>query len=535
MKGQISTQIVKILFSQDGVILVDAPPAYQNCVNKTGKMLITEYEKKSMIYVEWKIKNELITSETEDKEWSLVDVMQQESGSDDAKDDEYLDCLKLHLKNIKQVKIINPNERVELMEVGRTWLFDFRSGNFSEFVIDVTAMLNTMKEFYPEVAPTDYLSSFINLIPNFVSTLTGIVYSEWNPEQGDVKRSLSKYKREGFPNLPQREICERGEPLSLAQWQSFKNSEGKIYNVDVLKKIIFKGGLSIEIRKEVWMYLLKYNKWEYPSDQQEEWISKCRDDYYAMKSIWKNIKPDVKDTRFKKCHDSVWKDVLRTDRDLAYYSGSDNPNLEKLFNILMTYCAVYNSHLGYVQGMDTLLSPILYLLDNEADAFWCFVGFMNRTSPNFEKSQTYMRMQLYNTINLLTFLQPEFVEYLKKKGCDHLGFCFRWLLVWFKRELSMENVINLWEVLWTGLPCENFHLLICVSLLESQQAMFMENDYGPEEILQHIHNMRDTIDVAATLNSAEAIYNQIVSSEYLPESIIAALCLPRNKFISKPE
>ena len=31
---------------------------------------------------------------------------------------------------------------------------------------------------------------------------------------------------------------------------------------------------------------------------------------------------------------------------------------------------------GYVQGMNDLLSPILYLMDDESDAFWCFVGFM---------------------------------------------------------------------------------------------------------------------------------------------------------------
>ena len=31
---------------------------------------------------------------------------------------------------------------------------------------------------------------------------------------------------------------------------------------------------------------------------------------------------------------------------------------------------------GYVQGMSDLLSPILFIMDDEADAFWCFVGFM---------------------------------------------------------------------------------------------------------------------------------------------------------------
>ena len=32
---------------------------------------------------------------------------------------------------------------------------------------------------------------------------------------------------------------------------------------------------------------------------------------------------------------------------------------------------------GYVQGMSDLLSPIVIVMDDEVDAFWCFVGFMS--------------------------------------------------------------------------------------------------------------------------------------------------------------
>jgi hypothetical protein len=33
---------------------------------------------------------------------------------------------------------------------------------------------------------------------------------------------------------------------------------------------------------------------------------------------------------------------------------------------------------GYVQGMSDLLSPIVIVMEDEVDAFWCFVGFMDR-------------------------------------------------------------------------------------------------------------------------------------------------------------
>lgn len=70
------------------------------------------------------------------------------------------------------------------------------------------------------------------------------------------------------------------------------------------------------------------------------------------------------------------KDVNRTDRTMPFYAGANNPNLELLSDILMTYI-MYNFDLGYVQGMSDLLSPILAVLGNEVEAFWCFVGFMN--------------------------------------------------------------------------------------------------------------------------------------------------------------
>lgn len=92
-------------------------------------------------------------------------------------------------------------------------------------------------------------------------------------------------------------------------------------------------------------------------------------------------------------------------------------------------------------------------------------------------------------------------------------FCFRWLLIRFKRELSFMDVLRLWEVsspaartscesvvsrpslcltprpsrpqvMWTDLPCQNFHLLVCCAILDSEKQKIMEESYGFNEILK---------------------------------------------------
>jgi hypothetical protein len=68
--------------------------------------------------------------------------------------------------------------------------------------------------------------------------------------------------------------------------------------------------------------------------------------------------------------------VVRTDREHAFYKNDDSPYLVKLKSILVTYC-FYNFDIGYVQGMNDYLSPILIVMQDENDAFWCFKGWMD--------------------------------------------------------------------------------------------------------------------------------------------------------------
>jgi len=117
-----------------------------------------------------------------------------------------------------------------------------------------------------------------------------------------------------------------------------------------------------------------------------------------MKLQWRSISEEQENRfgAFRERKVQIEKDIYRTDRTHPFFEGDDNENVEMLQEILMTY-VMYNFDLGYVQGMSDLLAPILYVMQNEVDAFWCFVGFMKRVSANFDFDQGGMKKTTWRT------------------------------------------------------------------------------------------------------------------------------------------
>lgn len=184
----------------------------------------------------------------------------------------------------------------------------------------------------------------------------------------------------------------------------------------------------------------------------------------------------------------------------------------------MTY-VMYNFDLGYVQGMSDLLAPLLYVMRNERDSFWCFVGFMRHVMRNFDIDQAGMKLQLKNLYQLLAFVNPRLAEHLKATGSDNMFFCFRWLLVWFKREFSQEDICTLWEVLWTGRPCANYHLLVSVAILDAQAEVILTRNFEFTEVLKHVNELSCKLELDRILANAEAIYYQVINAAHLTDEV----------------
>ena len=152
-------------------------------------------------------------------------------------------------------------------------------------------------------------------------------------------------------------------------------------------------------------------------------------------------------------------------------------------------------------------------MENEVDSFWCFVGFMTLVEQNFDVEQDSIKTQILQLVDLVKAIDVDFFAYLDDKDSGNLYFCFRWLLIWFKREFAFADVLRLWEVIWTGLPCDNFHLLICIAIMEIEKPSITENQLGFNEILQHVNDLSYRMNLNAVLVKAEGIWKKLKEIE----------------------
>lgn len=72
--------------------------------------------------------------------------------------------------------------------------------------------------------------------------------------------------------------------------------------------------------------------------------------------------------------------------------------------------------MGYNQGMSDLLAPILTVIQNESDTFWCFVGLMNRTIFISTPTDDVMEKQL------VSYNNQEYEKII----------CFSWLYIFYR-------------------------------------------------------------------------------------------------------
>ncbi|AES66904.1 putative Rab-GTPase-TBC domain-containing protein [Medicago truncatula] len=295
-----------------------------------------------------------------------------------------------------------------------------------------------------------------------------------------------------------------GKTLSPRKWHDAFTQEGYLDIGKTLRRI-YRGGVHPSIRGEVWEFLLGCYDPKSTFDERDQIRERRRIQYATWKKECRQLFPLVGSGRFitspvitddgqpiqdpmimpegnqakglavllqdnnrPSSIDSVnnlenvtdkkliqWMltlhqiglDVVRTDRTLVFYEKQEN--LSKLWDILAVYAWI-DKEVGYGQGMSDLCSPMIILLDDEADAFWCFERLMRRLRGNFRCTGRTLGVeaQLSNLASITQVIDPKLHKHIEHIGGGDYVFAFRMLMVLFRREFSFCDSLYLWEMMW---------------------------------------------------------------------------------------
>ncbi|CAN0840846.1 Rab GTPase-activating protein 22 [Linum grandiflorum] len=193
----------------------------------------------------------------------------------------------------------------------------------------------------------------------------------------------------------------------------------------------------------------------------------------------------------------------------------------RLVAILEAY-ALYDPEIGYCQGMSDLLTPIIAMIEEDFEAFWCFVGFMKKARHNFRLNEEGIRRQLDKVSKIIKCKDNHLYRHLEQLQAADCFFVYRMVVVLFRRELNFEQTLNLWEVMWAdqaairvGIeksawgrmrlrapPTDDLLLYAIAAGVLQRRKMIIEKYDCMEEIMRECNSMAGNLDVWKLLDDA---------------------------------
>ncbi|KAL8535591.1 hypothetical protein ACS0TY_011284 [Phlomoides rotata] len=248
------------------------------------------------------------------------------------------------------------------------------------------------------------------------------------------------------------------------------------------------------------------------------WQRIIRLDAIRANAEWINFSPSqasVSEAKAQQLAESVGlKDYEHLEPCRIYHAA-------RLVAILEAY-AIYDSEIGYCQGMSDLLSPIISVIEEDHIAFSCFVGFMRKARHNFRLDEVGIRRQLSIVSKIIKCKDPYLYKHLEKLQAEDCFFVYRMVVVLFRRELTFEQTLCLWEVMWAdqvairaGIvksawrrmrvrapPTDDLLLYAIAACVLQKRKMIIENYSSMDEIMRECNSMAGQLDVWKLMDDA---------------------------------
>ena len=287
--------------------------------------------------------------------------------------------------------------------------------------------------------------------------------------------------------------------LTTQIWFAGCDEDGRIVNPEAMRKIIIEGGIESSLRQEVYPFLLNIRD---PNDsavevEQAKQMRKVK--YDALRKRCKELELMMKSGKayskdslpprdlgvFTENAPVIKADAPRTTfvygEFAAMYDACDDTNaaalLEKDINVncsgnkrdkkkkswevaqtercqkILEAFALYDTTIGYCQGMNELAAGFLRDCVDESEAFWCFAHFTSGAFRSHFVISGHAHLdggiseRLLALSTILQICDKPLWKHLHSLNSENCMFAFRSVVVLLSRELDVSSTIFLWDVL----------------------------------------------------------------------------------------
>lgn len=159
-------------------------------------------------------------------------------------------------------------------------------------------------------------------------------------------------------------------------------------------------------------------------------VKKAKDDAAALQKLEKTIRRDL---------------GARTSYSKYFISQGSQ---ESLFGLCKAY-ALYDEAVGYAQGMNFIVMPLLFNMD-EVEAFELLVKLMNkyRLREMFIAEMPGLHRSLYQFERLLEDLEPALYCHLRRRGVPPQLYATQWFLTLFAYRFPLQLVLRIYDLIF---------------------------------------------------------------------------------------
>lgn len=109
------------------------------------------------------------------------------------------------------------------------------------------------------------------------------------------------------------------------------------------------------------------------------------------------------------------------------------------------FLGMYITDLNVESGMDPGQLPRPVLDAVEADTYWCLTKLLEGIQDNYIVGQPGIHRQVGQLRDLTTRIDADLAKHFENESVEYMQFSFRWMNCLLMRELSISNVIRMWD------------------------------------------------------------------------------------------